>query len=76
MYGEQWRKARQEHQCCECNSTIDIGETYKVYIGLWNGKWFRCKQCEFCARVWEKKINDYPGCLALGEMWDFLGGEV
>lgn len=48
------RKARKEHQCCECKKTIEKGETYVVSSGIWDGTPDRFKQCSLCAMIFEQ----------------------
>ncbi|MFQ6370990.1 hypothetical protein [Shewanella sp. YIC-542] len=32
------RTARKPHQCCESQTTINLGEQYAFTSGVWNGK--------------------------------------
>lgn len=44
-------KARDCHQCVECDSTINVGEKYELVEGLWDGEWQRFKTCKTCSSV-------------------------
>lgn len=52
--------ARKEHQCCECGRTIQIGDEYSCFFGVW-GDWNTnppvrikgvYKTCLECGRDW------------------------
>jgi len=69
-------RARKTHVCCECHRTINIGEQYELYKGLWDGNWDAYKTCIDC-----KSVRDVLFCSWTYEiMWDdiadqFRGGE-
>lgn len=72
---ELWRTARKQHECCECGSTIDQGERYRVCCGVWSGEFDYYKHCEICAEAWDKatsRLDD--GCgLVFGQLWEYIG---
>lgn len=37
VFGQEQRKARKEHKCCECAGLIKPGETYTYSHGVWDG---------------------------------------
>lgn len=79
MYRETTRVAQKEHTCCECGSTIDVGETYVECCGLWthaNG-WHTFRQCEFCADISRSAhmlldLNS-DECIPFGQLWECIG---
>ena len=71
-----WRKARKNHECCECGSSIDTGERYRLVKGMWDGKWNTFRQCETCVEIWDKHHGKYHECMSFGMMWDFLGSGI
>lgn len=46
--------ARKQHKCEECRTTIQPGERYYAWGGLWEGEWQHGKCCLPCneAAVW------------------------
>lgn len=47
---EKSRKARKTYHCCECPTTIGIGDTYRLYAGKWDDfQWYR--RCQKCALI-------------------------
>ncbi len=67
-----WRTARKPHKCCECGSTIGLGERYRVTSGKWDGDMARFKQCEPYARLFDTVVAS-EGHLAFGQLWEFFG---
>ena len=45
------RKARKEHECCECRQTIEKGQFYEVVTGCWDGVWSEFKTCSDCVAI-------------------------
>ena len=41
-------RARKVHRCCECDGRIEVGETYHLVKGLWDGMWSTYKVCVDC----------------------------
>jgi len=56
VYNVKIVKARKEHKCCECNGIINMGESYNVHSGLWDGKWDKYKVCLDCDEI-RKEID-------------------
>lgn len=52
------RKARKVHTCCECNTTIGIGEKYQYSSGIWEGTPDNFKQCLNCNNIMEN-VSSY-----------------
>lgn len=50
-FWESTPRARKEHTCCECLSTIAIGETYHLAKGVWDGEFQIYRTCEICHQV-------------------------
>lgn len=49
---EGWRTARKENRCIECNRTIEPGERYFYWKGIWEGDCFVTgKTCAHCEAV-------------------------
>lgn len=42
------KKSRTVRRCYECGRTIAIGEHYRVYSGLFDGKWHTHPTCRHC----------------------------
>jgi hypothetical protein len=40
--------ARIEHECCECDRTIEKGEAYELVRGKWDGMFNEFKTCMDC----------------------------
>lgn len=57
------RKARKEHECCECGEIIPIGAKYLYFVGkwpdpVWGEPFFDSyKMCLSCDRDWQAVIN-------------------
>lgn len=51
VFGQEQRKARKEHKCCECAVMIKPGEAYIYSHGVWDGSGQSFKQCLDCAEV-------------------------
>lgn len=47
-YGQEIRKARKAHRCCECWGTIEAGEQYHYHHGVWDGQGRSYKVCVDC----------------------------
>lgn len=48
-YSLRIRKARKQHQCCECLGFIQPGEQYNYHSGIWEGKarsYTVCIECD------------------------------
>lgn len=51
IYKEHYSKARKTHICCECQNTINNGETYQRSEGLWDGSFSLYKTCKPCYKL-------------------------
>jgi hypothetical protein len=54
------RKAKKQHQCCECLGTIEVGEKYNYYRGIWDEPYsFKvCLDCGDLREEVDKEITD------------------
>lgn len=54
------RKARKKHKCCECSSTIEIGEIYRIDSLKEEGEICSFKSCLDCGSVrdWASRQPD------------------
>ena len=52
-----YRKARQQHICCECRKKIAAGETYEYISGIWDGQAEDFKTCEKCADLRDSMVE-------------------
>jgi hypothetical protein len=77
LYRESTPKARKQHVCCECGATIDPGETYQRVEGMWDGRFYTFKTCDFCAQVRLKAEHDVNGYgyhgVPFTELWECMG---
>ncbi len=53
------RKARKDHQCCECKGVIGKGEKYNYHSGIWNGEPASYKVCLDCDALRKQVMIDY-----------------
>ena len=51
------RKARKNHRCDECRTAIERGATYTNHSGVFDGSWFRFKECAKCVAL-RQRIHD------------------
>lgn len=67
------RKARKDHKCCECQTTIKKGDSYQYSSGVWDGP-DSFKQCLRCFKLSQLVINENDGgdCLAFHELQDWF----
>lgn len=70
---ERYPIARVEHQCCECDRIMEIGERYEVISGVWDGSFSRFKTCLNCVSVREEFFCDW---YTHGEIWEALGEHI
>lgn len=63
------RKARKEHRCYECRTTIKRGERYEETTGIWDGDPHRYRTCLDCVSV--RKAFFCEGW-TYGSIWDDL----
>lgn len=65
---DQWRRARKEHKCCECEDIIRVGERYNYLTGVFEGKLEIWKTCEFCAHERTRLQAKAPFTIAFGDL--------
>lgn len=51
VFNQKNRKARKQHQCCECYSEISSGEEYQFTSGIWDGEPSSYKICLSCVEL-------------------------
>jgi len=64
--------ARKEHKCCECGSTIGIGEKYYQIKGVWDSAFETYRMCMPCSQVTKAAVSDGI-CFCLGDLWETVG---
>jgi hypothetical protein len=47
------RRARKDHDCCECREPIRKGDEHEVVTGCWDGRWDEFRTCLLCVRIRE-----------------------
>ncbi len=76
IFTEPKPKARKNHMCCECGSTILPGQKYEKITGLWDN-FETYKTCSFCAEIRRKARGefdmDYDEGFVFGELWECVG---
>lgn len=45
------RRARKHHLCCECGTSIAVGDRYQYSSGIWDGEPSDYKQCMNCHEI-------------------------
>lgn len=72
------RKARKEHQCCECGTNIEKGKTYHYISGIWDSKAYSYKTCNECRElqdICEQERSVYDDPLQFGGLEEHLENE-
>lgn len=74
-FSEETRKARKEHQCCECLDPILRGEHYSYSSGIWDrepGSFRRCLSCAAWAAALHKALRGSTSCICVvfGQLWE------
>jgi len=70
-------KARKQHACCECKTTIWPGELYLLCEGKWDDAWETYRVCASCwnkreeLQAWLRKQGDND-CVCFGELSTWL----
>jgi len=54
VYRTQWRKARKEHLCCECDDPIKVGDKHEYVTACWDGTWDDHRTCKTCVAIRER----------------------
>jgi hypothetical protein len=67
LYRATYRKARKEHVCIECHTTIKKGETYEYEISLFEGDFSTKKTCEKCSDL-AYSLMDLGFCWEAGDL--------
>lgn len=60
------KKSRKDHTCYECGRLIKVGESYRVYGGLYDGKWDTHPTCQHCLVACEWLVKNCHGFLCGG----------
>lgn len=55
---EKIRKAKKQHECCECRESIRVDERYERITGVWDGEFSTFKTCMPCARLREYLLTE------------------
>lgn len=71
VWSESYPKARIAHKCCECDRQIDVGVTYRLMKGLWDGCWATYKMCLECEKV-SDTFHRKGGCHCIGGLYEEL----
>lgn len=67
--------ARKHHVCCECGSTIDPGERYWNFKGIWENKFSTFKTCEICKYICTEAYANGIECIPFGCLYEIVGSE-
>ncbi len=68
-------KARKDHICCECLSTIPKGDRYHLVKGVWEGNFDTYKTCEICEQVKNRAMAATSDCICYEQLWETVGVE-
>ena len=69
------RKAIKKHQCCECDQSINTGETYQYCSGVWDGAPDSYKTCISCLTLRENYTSETGECIAFEHLRESISGE-
>lgn len=72
---ETYPKARKQYTCCECGSTIDIGEEYQRVTGLFDGSWETWRTCIVCSRIRAAAYAEIDEPIAFTCLYELVGSE-
>ena len=72
LYQEKDRKARTQHNCCECDRIIQSGELYRLETGKWGKEFARYKTCQDCLSL----RNEFFCSWIFGQVRDLLIEEL
>ena len=67
------RRARTQHECCECGGTIEPGTQYEYVSGIWDGHALTFKTCAECVGIRHWYVTE---CLPAGECHPCFGDLV
>jgi len=65
---DEFRVARTEHKCYECQRPIEKGEKHHYYAGLVDGEFWVHKAHESCFEFLKRFSAEGDGCWMAGEM--------
>jgi hypothetical protein len=51
------KRARKEHQCCECRRAIPKGAPYRYETACHDGVWSHYKTCRLCASIRDDRFS-------------------
>lgn len=61
--------ARKQHECCECEEPIVVGEKHQTCSGLWDGGFRTYRTCLHCAALRnEADADDWSEGIAFGQL--------
>ena len=72
LYDEGVKIAYSPIKCCECRTTINVGEKYRHTEGLWDGDWSAYQMCLVCASVSDRLDKELDVCHCFGGLYDEL----
>lgn len=74
-YSHKLRKARKDHECCECSGIINKGENYHYHSGIWEfepDSFKICVDCELLREEINSKIKYYHDKVAFKELFEVV----
>lgn len=57
FHTDEWKTARKEHVCVECEKIIKIGEYYCRATRMFDGRWYHENNCEKCQDLAESMMS-------------------
>lgn len=75
VYWESEPTAKKRHVCCECRSSIPIGDKYHLFKGVWEGEFQSYKTCTVCQAVKEEAYKAGFDCIYFEQLWETVGVE-
>ena len=74
FYSASARKARKAHECCECESWIQPGETYERAVGKSDGAVWAHNTCNLCVEI---RTHFYcNGGWLFTQLWDEMRDQL
>lgn len=70
-HNQKERKARKDHDCCECKTGIKKGDLYHCYSGVFDRRPYSEKMCGNC-----NKVYGYISSLSYVDVEEIYFGEV
>ena len=74
-FNEIMRKAKKEHNCCECRQKIKPGEKYQYCSGVWDGVPDSYKTCLLCVNLRGNYANEAEQDVAFEGLKEAISGE-